>query len=114
MAIQTDGYMVKFAAKDTAYYWGDDPDAISDPTHQIVSKYDQAWNTPIDLEILRDLVQTRFYAKDAMIYAQGSVFPTVPGRYPLPHNEGHYIITSEQKVIMHTNKNGNPYYHYNI
>lgn len=57
---------------------------------------------------------TKFYATDALIYAQGTVFPTVPGRYPLPHNEGHFIVTSEQKVIMHTNKNGNPYCHYNL
>jgi len=49
-----------------------------------------------------------------MIYAQGCVFPTVPGTYEFPFNEGHYTITSNQQVVMHTRKNGAPYVHANI
>jgi hypothetical protein len=36
-----------------------------------------------------------FYAKGALIYAQGAVFPTIPGKYFFPQSEGHVIITSD-------------------
>lgn len=93
--MQEDVYMVKFAAKDTAYYWGNDPRATSDPTPEIIKTYQPQQNDPVGLDIHQNISRAQFYAKGAMIYAQGSVFPTIPGRYPLPHNEGHYIITSD-------------------
>lgn len=40
--------MVKFAAKDTTYYWGDDSDAISDPRDRVLAKYDRAYPRHVD------------------------------------------------------------------
>lgn len=50
-----------------------------------------------------------YYAKGAQIYAQGAVFPTMPGKYCFPQSEGYVLITSDQKVIMKTRKNGASY-----
>jgi hypothetical protein len=112
--IQKDGYYIKFAAKDTAYYWAHDEDCRISPHARILKEQFRIDKRFSDPDVLLNLSTCVWYAERAMIYAQGSVFPTVPGRYPLPHNEGHFIITSDQHVIMYTSKNGSPYYHPNV
>lgn len=112
------GHRTTFGAKDTHYYWALDPDAMPESAplsdvYDVIAKLPRGteFKTLPYQQLFKDRTQTlrKFYAQDALIYAQGAVFPTIPGKYIFPQNEGHVIITSDQRVNMKTTMNGAAY-----
>jgi hypothetical protein len=51
--------------------------------------------------------------KQSRFLLQGAQFPSVPGNYLLPMNEGKFRITVDQRVVMQTTCNGHEYKHPN-
>jgi hypothetical protein len=35
-----------------------------------------------------------YYAENALVFAQGAVYPTIPGKYIFPQDEGYVIVSS--------------------
>lgn len=117
ISILEKGYRTQFTAKDTHYYWALDENAMPDhaPVMKVLERIGGARVTSTEYlaKFFKDLDMHfiyEHYAAEALIYAQGAVFPTIPGKYTFPRDEGYVIVTSNQKVVMKTAKNGTPYY----
>jgi len=44
----------------------------------------------------------------------GTIYTSIPGRYELPHQEGHFVIDSDNHVYASTATNGQTYHHPNL